>query len=207
MYREDNNVAWFDWTVPTTCLLIIITSLNTLFLFTHTKLYHLLLQHEPVASSHARFVSVPTDPPALASRLRTYAWGMFFAFWRFLLGITPSSSPGSSAYGGRRVQELEVWTPSEGELMLFCIYSPIHVVLWMLWNAGNWIMMAAVMAGISFQVRILTTTYEALLKDRAIIAAEVLHEYDEKYVSPRVHPVRRDACVMTHEAEIVDHTR
>ena len=24
------------------------------------------------------------------------------------------------------------------------------------------------------------TTYEALLKDRAIIAAEVLHEYDEK---------------------------
>ena len=27
-------------------------------------------------------------------------------------------------------------------------------------------------------MRILTTTYEALLKDRAIIAAEVLHEYD-----------------------------
>ena len=146
-------------TVPTTCLLIIITSLNTLFLFTHTKLYHLHLQHEPVASSHARFVSVPTDPPALASRLRTYAWGLFFAFWRFLLGITPSSSPGSSAYGGRRVQELEVWTPSEGELMLFCIYSPIHVVLWMLWNAGNWIMMAAVMAGISFQVCIIVPSF------------------------------------------------
>ncbi|KAI0256704.1 hypothetical protein BJV78DRAFT_1116940 [Lactifluus subvellereus] len=206
MYREDNNVAWFDWTVPMTCLLIVAASLNALFLFTHTKLYHLHLQPDPVASPHARFVSAPTDPPSLATRLRTYAWSAFLAFWRFLLGISPSSSPGSSAYGSPRVQELEVWTPSEGELMLFCVYSPIHVFLWMLWNAGNWIMMAAVMVGVSFQARILTTTYEALLKDRAIIAAEVLHEYDEKYVSPRIHPVRKDACVMTNEAEIVDHS-
>jgi len=68
-------------------------------------------------------------------------------------------------------------------------------------------MMAAVMVAVSFQVRVLTKTYEALLKDRAIIAAEVLHEYDEKFVSPRIHPVRRDACVMTNEAEIVDHLR
>jgi len=67
--------------------------------------------------------------------------------------------------------------------------------------------MAAVMVGVSFQVHALTTTYEALLKDRTIIAAEVLHEYDEKYVSPRLHPVRRDACVMTNEAEIVEHNR
>jgi hypothetical protein len=37
--------------------------------------------------------------------------------------------------------------------MLFCVYSPAHVFLWMLWNAGNWIMMAAVMAAVSFQVR------------------------------------------------------
>ncbi|KAH9997268.1 hypothetical protein BJV77DRAFT_1065334 [Russula vinacea] len=208
MYREDNNVAWFDWVHGAHDMsLDVAASLNALFLFTHTKLYHLFLQPDPVASPHARFVSVPTDPPALMSRLRTHAWGVFLAFWRFLLGITPSSSPGSSAYGGTRVQELEVWTPGEGELMLFCVYSPVHVFLWMLWNAGNWIMMAAVMVGVSFQVRVLTTTYEALLKDRTIIAAEVLHEYDEKYVSPRMHPVRRDACVMTSEAEIVEYTR
>ncbi len=28
-----------------------------------------------------------------------------------------------------------------------------------------------------------------------------------QYVSPRMHPVRRDACVMTNEAEMVDYTR
>jgi hypothetical protein len=80
----------------------------------------------------------------------------------------------------------------------------------MLWNAGNWIMMAAVMVGVSFQVRTiipsvivarsclitslsnllvgflgtcLTRTFEAMLKDRMIIAAEVLHKYDEKVQS------------------------
>jgi hypothetical protein len=28
-----------------------------------------------------------------------------------------------------------------------------------------------------------------------------------QYVSPRMHPVKRDACVMTNEAEMVDYTR
>ena len=30
------------------------------------------------------------------------------------------------------------------------------------------------------QIRAMNRSYEALLKDRSIIAAEVLHEYDEK---------------------------
>ncbi|KAH9005160.1 hypothetical protein EDB86DRAFT_2881935 [Lactarius hatsudake] len=144
MYREDNNVAWFDWTVPMTCLLIIVASLNALFLFTHTKLYHLHLQPDPVSSPHARFVSAPADSPSFSTRVRTHTWSAFLGFWRFLLGISPSSSPGTSVFGGPRVQELEVWTPSEGELMLFCVYSAY---------SWNWIMMAAVMAAISFQVR------------------------------------------------------
>ncbi|KAH9974870.1 hypothetical protein BJV77DRAFT_936023, partial [Russula vinacea] len=130
MYREDNNVAWFNWVRSSlTCLLIVTTSLNALFLFTHTKLFHLFLQPDPVASLHPHFVSEPTSPPALVSRLRAHAWGVFLAFWRFLLGITPSSSPGSSAYGGTHVQELEVWTPGEGEFMFFFVYSPVHVFL------------------------------------------------------------------------------
>ncbi|CDO72912.1 hypothetical protein BN946_scf185002.g97 [Trametes cinnabarina] len=52
--------------------------------------------------------------------------------------------------------------------------------------------------------RALYRSYEALLKDKAIIAAEVLHEYDEKFVYPRVNPVRKDAAVMTHESEMVN---
>ena len=68
-------------------------------------------------------------------------------------------------YGGPRVQELEVWTPGEVELMLFCVYSPIHVFLWMLWNSGNWIMMAAVMVAVSFQVRFSSSLSVVLIFD------------------------------------------
>ncbi|KAG5635838.1 hypothetical protein H0H81_009978 [Sphagnurus paluster] len=46
--------------------------------------------------------------------------------------------------------------------------------------------------------------YETLVKDREIIAAEVMSEYNEGFVYPRVNPVRRDVAVMTHESEIVN---
>ncbi|KAN0118038.1 hypothetical protein V8E52_005625 [Russula decolorans] len=193
MYREDNNVAWFDWTVPMTCVLIIAASLNTLLLFTHTKLYHLFIHpaRPHRIPSCALHLSANKSTCARESPTHTCV-GFIPRLLGLLLGITPSSSPpGSNAYGGgTRVQDLEVWslwTPSEGELVLFCVYSPVHAVLWMLWNAGNWIMMAAVMVGVSFQVRTcLTRTFEAMLKDRMIIAAEVLHKYDEK-----VKPLRK----------------
>ncbi|KAI0320094.1 hypothetical protein OF83DRAFT_1259018 [Amylostereum chailletii] len=215
MYHEDNNASWLDWTVLLTFLLLSATSVNTLFLFTHTKIYHLHSQPDPVASPHARFVAKPADPPTLGTRVRAYMWRAFVGFWRFLFGLTSSSTSGASADSSRRIQELEVWTPGEMELMLFCVYSPMHALLWMLWNASNWIMIMFVMLGMGIQLNVLVQTYDALLKDRSIIAAEVMHEYDTKgrwfllsfahFVYPRVNPVRRDACVMTHESEMVGH--
>lgn len=88
-------------------------------------------------------------------------------------------------------------------------------------------------------MRSLTQAYEGLLKDKAIIAAEVMHEYDSKvrltytlhadlrpsppcrslsqrailteimysvkqFVNPRVNPIRSDACVQTHQSEMVN---
>ena len=38
-----------------------------------------------------------------------------------------------------------------------------------------------------------------------VILKKVTQLCPYQYVSPRMHPVRRDACVMTHEAEMVDH--
>lgn len=62
-------------------------------------------------------------------------------------------------------------------------------------------------------------TYEALVKDRAIISAEVMNEYDQKvrsgppssslvdataqFVNPRIFPVRRDVATSTNEAEFI----
>jgi len=97
-----------------------------------------------------------------------------------------------------------VWVPGELETTLFAVYSPLHAMLWTALTSANWIRMACIMGLASAQLRAMTRAYQALVKDRSIIAAEVLHEYDEKFVYPRVNPVRKDASVMTHQAEMVD---
>jgi hypothetical protein len=72
-------------------------------------------------------------------------------------------------------------------------------------------------------MRALTRSYEVLVKDKEIIAAEVMHEYNEgvcfiilspvpsivdtgmlQFVYPRVNPIRKDVAVMTHQAETVN---
>jgi len=103
-----------------------------------------------------------------------------------------------------KVQQLEVWVPGKLETMLFCVYSPVHPLLWMATTSGNWMLMLVMMAGVGVQMRTLTRSYEALVKDKEIIAAEVMHEYNEGFVYPRVNPIRKDVAVMTNQAETVN---
>ncbi|PIL24190.1 hypothetical protein GSI_13943 [Ganoderma sinense ZZ0214-1] len=229
MYHENESEPWFDWTTPTSFLVVTVAILNTLYLFTRTRTYQLSLASEPVSSPHASFVKRPPgfvrDPDAPASddhdpfaspSFSSLAWSFFGsvlrALWRFLVASVrfllnlspPRTRPSQPWEADERVQMLEVWTPGPLEMGLFAIYSPVHALLWMATTSANWILTLFVMFIVGVQSRALTRSYEALLKDRAIIAAEVMHEYDEKFVNPRVHPVRRDACVMTHESEIVN---
>ncbi|KZT26438.1 hypothetical protein NEOLEDRAFT_1062598 [Neolentinus lepideus HHB14362 ss-1] len=209
MYREGEDEPWFDWTIPTTILLIAVAALNAMYLFTRLRIYHLHNQREVVASPHASFVPMhldfePLEPPSAISRVRSAVWRGFVAFWRFLLNLSPRSAS-VSKNRPEQVQQLEVWAPSEFELKLFCIYSPITPFLWMATNAANWMLMVFIMAAVGAQLQVLVTNYEALLKDRKIIAEEVMHEYNDKFVTPRINHQRREIGVMTHESEMLSH--
>ncbi|KAI8989644.1 hypothetical protein BD414DRAFT_414315 [Trametes punicea] len=223
MYREGEGESWFDWTVPMTFILVSASIINTFVLFTRTRIYYLNLVAEPVSSPHASFVKRPRTPHrtssddhvprrSLPSTLSSLLGALLYALWRglsvsvrFLLNLSPPKTrPPQPWEEDERVQQLEVWTPRELELALFGTYSPVHALLWMATTSANWMMMFLIMFAVGVQTRALSRSYEALLKDRAIIAAEVLHEYDEKFVYPRVNPVRKDAAVMTHESEMVD---
>ena len=57
---------------------------------------------------------------------------------------------------------------------------------------------------LSYKLRALVKSFAVMQKDRSIISAEVMHEYDEKFVLPRINPIRKDAAVMTHQAEMVN---
>ncbi|EGN92429.1 hypothetical protein SERLA73DRAFT_191057 [Serpula lacrymans var. lacrymans S7.3] len=225
MYRERDGLSWFDWTVPATFLLLGGSTLNALHLFTQTRIYRIYHRTDPVSSPHATFVPSPSraqstsvinPTPTLVNRLLRlfkslliFFWRLFVSFWRFLLGISPASpstpSPGSSGRAKQpQMQQLEVWTPGELERVLLTVYSPVHALAWMATGTTNWVLMAFVMGGVGLQMHGLVKAYEALLKDKEIIAAEVMAEYNEGFVYPRINPIRKDVAVMTHQSEMVN---
>jgi hypothetical protein len=51
-----------------------------------------------------------------------------------------------------RVQELDVWEPTELELELFSIYSPAHALLWLGMGSSSWVLALLVMVLVSLQV-------------------------------------------------------
>ncbi|KAK0210762.1 hypothetical protein DFS33DRAFT_1295335 [Desarmillaria ectypa] len=207
MYREDEGVSWFDWTVPLTLLLIAGSLANSIFLFTRIRLYHLHQQPDPVSSPNAKYVSAeldfePLEPPSLLSRFRSGAWAAFLAFWRFLLGIEPSKSTPSKRMS--RVQQIDMWSPGDLETLVFCIYSPAHALLWCATGSSNWMIMLLIMGVVGLELNTMTASYKALVKDKEIIAAEVMHEYNEGFVYPRINPIRKDVAIMTHQSEVVN---
>ncbi|KAG6818107.1 hypothetical protein H0H87_000012 [Tephrocybe sp. NHM501043] len=209
MYHEDEGSSWFDWTTPVTALLIAAAFLNAVYLFTRIKLYRLHQRTEPVSSPSARFVSAqldfePLEVPSLVSRIRSGLWYGISYFWRFLLGMTLPTRGGQAGGRTARVQQMEVWSPGELEMVVFTVYSPAHAFLWMATGWTNWIAMMVVMGLVWAQLRGMTYWYSTLLKDKEIIAAEVMNEYNLGFVYPRVMPVRKDVAVMTHESEIVN---
>jgi hypothetical protein len=53
------------------------------------------------------------------------------------------------------------------------------------------------------QTFFLVHLYSQLVQDRASLQSEVMHEYNAKFVNPRIFVQKRDACVSTSEAEFV----
>lgn len=179
MHGEYDGHPWFDWTTPISFLLFLAPFLNAFYLFTRIKVYRLARQADPVSSPNAKFVprDFDLDVPSLTSRLSHGAWFLFVEFWRFLLGLKPSTS--SSQIRVDRIQQLEIWAPGDIELNLFCVYSPVHPLIWRGTNSSNWILMFFIMGIVGLQMNVTILSYKALLKDKDIISAEVMHEYNE----------------------------
>lgn len=217
LYWERSQQNWFDWvssmygarvdcsrvrlqTVPTTCLLLIGSTLNALHLFSRTRTYqlHRRTRADPVNSAHATFVpsprrdthsDVPRPRSTFAGRIAGLLWYMVLVLWRivvsvvrFLLGLSWASPSTSSPPQGapvEAVQQLEMWTPGELERTLLVVYSPVHALLWVCTGSTNWVLMCVVMCAVGVQTGTLIKAYEGLVKDKGILAAEVMHEYNE----------------------------
>ncbi|KAK7054889.1 hypothetical protein VNI00_003352 [Paramarasmius palmivorus] len=54
------------------------------------------------------------------------------------------------------------------------------------------------------ELNVTVTYYTQLLKDKEVLAAEVMNEYNEGFVYPRINPIRKDVAIMTHQSEVVN---
>lgn len=106
------------------------------------------------------------------------------------------------------VWELSVWDPLPICVRLFCLFSPGHVLVYLMFlplapldprpsvTVFNTILVQVVL---STQLLFLASRFAQQAKDQAIIQKEVMHEYDTKFVHPHTHPIVRDAGTQISE--------
>ncbi|KAF8338112.1 uncharacterized protein EI90DRAFT_3041680 [Cantharellus anzutake] len=210
-FDEEKVPKGWSWVTPFSLLLFLISFANVLYLFTRFRTYHLHLRPELAPSTHASLVSKdflsPPTPTSVPQKIMRLIVQSLTIAWRLAVGTSPAPEdliPLDLQPNSNKVQQLDVWFPGDFELALFIIYSPAHWFAWKIFSTANWFWSLALMGLLSLQVYALISAYKALIKDKEILSAEVLHEYDSKFVTPRLHRVMHDKCVMTHEAEFVD---
>jgi hypothetical protein len=195
------------------------------------------LDEEPHLSFHDRILNVVSSISWAAvragfwlveqalHRLRQIPY--FGAVIRFLFPPTLSrrlrSSPSESE--SNQMHAIDMWSAPDVQLRVFCLYSPLHAVFYvsnLKSNRGlsHFLFLLSLMAMASAQVTLLAHFYNGMIKDKNVIAGEVMHEYNEKvspvreevgivtksfpfkFVNPRAMPMSRDAWTMTDEAEV-----
>ncbi|KAG8920728.1 hypothetical protein FRC01_000621 [Tulasnella sp. 417] len=136
--------------------------------------------------------------------------------WRFLIGSPVKGDDLQDT--SNKVHQLDKWDPPEMEMAFLTVYSPIHSTLYTILGWNNWMRVPVIMAFLSGLLHTFVLFYEQAIKDERIIQSEVMHEYNEgavldrllkrlgiQFVNPRLNVVRKDASVMTNEAEYVDY--
>ncbi|KAL1891398.1 hypothetical protein Sste5346_007661 [Sporothrix stenoceras] len=101
----------------------------------------------------------------------------------------------------RDVWELAVWDPRPASLALLSFFSPLHILIYLFElpldplepRPSVAVLKCIVLqVGLSVAMRQLQSKNDQRQRDNAIIQKEVLHEYDTKFVQPRLHPIVRD---------------
>lgn len=203
--EELDTNSWLSWTTLAAMILLMISIANAIYLFTRTRSYLLFHKSELSNTPSAEFIDRDdlnttghVTPVPFSSRVASSFLHITWALWDFLIGRKqPVTPPVKNTT--RKVQRLNLWTPDNGGIELFVIYSPLHSLLWQAVSPGNWIIVFILMATASVQLFICNQYYSRLVKDKEIVIGEVLHEYDKNFVFPHIMRVRRDACVMTDE--------
>lgn len=190
------QVNFLIWT------LIPISGINAFYTMTRSRHYRLFeanveTQGPSTPSAHrVRVDSSPSTPTPL----------------RYIQNFAKGESAEARAHPDktRDVWEVAVWDPYPATLRIFCLFSPGHALIYMMFlplaaldhRPSVTVFKALVLQLLlTAQMLLLTSRFTQQSKDMGIIHREVMHEYDIKYVHPRVYPIYREVAT---QVSIVD---
>ncbi|TGZ84432.1 hypothetical protein EX30DRAFT_338956 [Ascodesmis nigricans] len=182
---------------------------NAFYAMTRKRRYRLFesnIEVEP-ATPHARRVRVDSSPSDFNSPVAIFK----------SMKETLTNDPASRAHPdeARDVWEVSVWDPTPLSLALLAYLSPVHIAVYFLsfpitptytYTASGVSSSSTILTVLATQIlltimlRWLQTAFTQQAKDLRIIHREVLHEYDTKFVQPRVNIRKRDVAIQCTES-------
>ncbi|KAH9869097.1 hypothetical protein J1614_008174 [Plenodomus biglobosus] len=197
VFNTVQGPGWLKWFANLLVLALMGASFGNAWLVwgkrRHYRLFEQSVEKAPQTPS-AKRVRVDSSP-ASASPM---------AFVRNLVVNSAASRAHPDEH--RDVWEIAVWDPNPLCLQLFCLFSPLHILLYYFnlpvpqldprpsVKVTTTVFIGAVL---SLQMWWLRSSFIQQTKDNAIISREVLHEYDSKFVHPSLQKPCRDVAIQT----------
>ncbi|TXT09209.1 hypothetical protein VHUM_02683 [Vanrija humicola] len=211
------GIAGTRLAVTVTFLLFALSVANAGWLFTRYRTYDMLLRsgNDPVPSVNASPIPSPTKSGTVAGekqeratteadtpRDETFAAKCARIALRSLVVFLKWSyfrQPATSARGNQsdRIQSLRVWDPPDFCLAFFCAFPPSTPIIAFLLTTLHPFITPLLHLASAFLLSHLAASFVQLVKDRMILSAEVMREYDTRFVHKRIFTPMTDRGVGT----------
>jgi hypothetical protein len=198
IFQDVPGPGWMKWFMNLLVLVLAGTAFGNAWLV-YSKRRHYRLFEQSVDVS-------PMTPSAQRVRVDSSPLGV--SPMGFIRRVVARNSAAARAHpdAERDVWEIAVWDPNPLCLELFCLFSPLHVVLYYLnlpvapldprpsVKVTTTILIGAI---ISLQLWWVRSSFAQQTKDNAIISRQVFNEYDNKFVHPSLQKPCRDVGIQT----------
>ncbi|KAI9658512.1 MAG: hypothetical protein M1831_003950 [Alyxoria varia] len=190
--------GWLSWLATFTAHALALLSLTNAFYTFFRKRHYRLFESSIDAT--------PNTPSA--QRVRVDSSPLSSSPLRYLSSVlaVPTAESRTHPDSTRDVWELNVWDPNPLCLRVFCLFSPLHVLIYWMFlplapldpRPSITVFTVAFMTSmLSIQMRMFQSFFTQQAKDTMIIHKEVQNEYDTKFVRPTIHKPVRDVSTQT----------
>jgi len=91
---------------------------------------------------------------------------------------------------GGRTKVLNVWDPPRFGLFLFSMCSPLGLLI--IQGGEDWMYRTGLAFLLACTLYLITASFVRLSKDQLLVSSQVMREYDEVFVQPRLFPTRKN---------------